>query len=287
MKLLKLITFFAVALSATILPAQKYKVTKTIILPLSVKNINVRSEARNKDVNAFVVLPDDYDKNKDKRYPVIYLLHGLGDNHTTWVVKTKPNLDRVATEHQVIFVCPDGSTSWYWDAPKNPAFKYETFVSKELVEYIDKNYRTIANKNGRAITGFSMGGHGGLWLGFRHPDVFGSCGSMSGGVDFRPFQLIARTAELLGDYASNEKVWDSHTVINQLNKLNAKNMPAIIIDCGTSDFLYEVNEALHKKMLYMKIPHEYITRPGGHSHKYWRDAIDNHIMFFLKRFPKQ
>ncbi len=280
MKLIKLITFALLAFSATILSAQQ------VSIPSNIKAITTQSASMNKDVNVFVVLPEDYDKNKETRYPVIYLLHGFGGNHTTWAVKTKPNLDRLATKHQVIFVCPDGSTSWYWDAPNNPAFKYETFVSKELIEYIDKNYRTIANKNGRAITGFSMGGHGGLWLGFRHPDVFGSCGSMSGGVDIRPFPLNWKMAESLGDYASNESVWDSHTVINQLHKLHPKNMPSIIIDCGTSDFFYEVNEALHKKMLHMRIPHEYITRPGAHTHPYWNNAIDTQIAFFLKRFQR-
>jgi len=60
-------------------------------------------------------------------------------------------------------------------------------VSKELIQWVDENYRTIAERGGRAISGLSMGGHGGLFLGFRHQDVFGACGSMSGGVDIRPF----------------------------------------------------------------------------------------------------
>ena len=280
MKFIKLIIFVLIVFSTTILPA------KELSIPSNVKAITVQSTSMKKDVNVVVVLPEDYDKNKETRYPVIYLLHGFGGNHTTWALRTKPTLHKIATRDNVIFVCPDGSTSWYWDAPKNPAFKYETFVSKELIEFIDKNYRTIASRDGRAITGFSMGGHGGLWLGLRHSDVFGSCGSMSGGVDIRPFPLSWKMAESLGDYANNEDVWNKHTVINQLNKLNPKNMPSIIIDCGTKDFFYEVNEALHQKMLYMRIPHEYITRPGAHTHEYWNNAVDTQIAFFLKRFKR-
>lgn len=142
----------------------------------------------------------------------------------------------------------------------------------------------MKSPKGRAVSGFSMGGHGSLWLGFRHPDVFGACGSMSGGVDIRPFPENWNMKASLGDYADNREIWDSHTVINIVHKLNPKTMPAIIIDCGTSDFFYEVNEALHRKLLYHRIPHDYITRPGGHSHQYWRNAIDYHLVFFLKFF---
>ena len=285
MKLLKFITFVTIILSATILPAQKK--TNAVVIPPTVKHVKADSVSMNKKVDVFVVLPESYEKNQDTRYPVIYLLHGFGGNHTTWALRTKPTLHKVASEYDVIFVCPDGSTSWYWDAPNKSEFKYETFVSKELIKFIDENYRTIPNKNGRAITGFSMGGHGGLWLGFRHTDVFGACGSMSGCADIRPFQNIGKLVENLGSYAENPDIWNKHTVINQLHLLNAKNMPAIIIDCGVADFLYQVNEELHKKMLYMKISHEYITRPGGHSHKYWENAVDYQIAFFTKRFQRK
>ena len=72
----------------------------------------------------------------------------------------KPELPKIADEKGIIFVCPDGKNSWYWDSPKNQAYRYETFVASELVKYTDKNYATIPEKKGRAITGLSMGGHG-------------------------------------------------------------------------------------------------------------------------------
>ena len=279
MKIAKIMFFAAAAFFAAVLGAQN--------LPPNAELAEAPSASMGKKIGVVVVLPKNYTEDAGARYPAVYLLHGFGGDHTTWALKTKPNLHDLASELGVIFVCPDGSTSWYWDAPKDPASRYETFVSKELVEFIDKNYRTIPSAKCRAITGFSMGGHGGLWLGFRHPEVFGMCGSMSGGVDIRPFPLSWKMQESLGPYSDNEGVWDGHTVINQLHRLNAKNMPAIIIDCGTSDFFYDVNEALHKKMLYMKIPHEYVSRPGSHTHEYWRNAIDFQLEFFRKRFQRQ
>lgn len=250
----------------------------------NIEFVKINSPSMKKDVPVTVVLPDSYAKNPDKSYRVVYLLHGCGDDYKGWVTRTKPDLQKVATNCDIIFVCPDGAKSWYWDAPKNPESRYETFASKELVEAIDKQYRIVKSPKGRAVSGFSMGGHGSLWLGFRHPDVFGACGSMSGGVDIRPFPENWNMKASLGDYADNREIWDSHTVINIVHKLNPKTMPAIIIDCGTSDFFYEVNEALHRKLLYHRIPHDYITRPGGHSHQYWRNAIDYHLVFFLKFF---
>ena len=87
----------------------------------------------------------------------------------------------------LIFVCPNGENSWYWDSPLNKDSQFETFVSRELVSYVDGHYRTLPSREKRAITGLSMGGHGALWLAIRHQDVFGAAGSTSGGLDIRPF----------------------------------------------------------------------------------------------------
>ncbi len=83
----------------------------------------------------------------------------------------------------MMIVCPDGGyTSWYFDSPVDSTYRFETFVGTEVPEYMDENYRTIADGRGRAITGLSMGGHGGLFLAFRHADLFSACGSMSGAL---------------------------------------------------------------------------------------------------------
>ena len=171
------------------------------------------------------------------------------------------------------------------DSPKNPAYRYETFVASELVKYTDKSYATIADKKGRAIAGLSMGGHGALWLAICHKDIFGAVGSTSGGVDIRPFPKNWEMSKQLGDYEADKVLWDQHTVITQVDKIKDGDL-ALIIDCGEQDFFLEVNKALHKVLLEKNISHDFITRPGGHNGQYWNNSIDYQILFFDKFFRK-
>lgn len=249
-----------------------------------IDTIEVYSAKMDKKIKNVVVLPSGYDKSK--QFPVIYLLHGYSGHYDTWIKQTKPTLPQEANKWNVIFVCPEGENSWYWDSPVDPKSQFETYVSKELIEYIDKNYSTVASPKGRAITGFSMGGHGGLWLGINHPDVFGACGSMSGGVDIRPFPNNWEMKNRLGTYKENTDRWNSHTVINRLDKIEPNTL-SIIIDCGKDDFFFQVNEELHKAMLYRNIAHDYIIRPGAHTHPYWNNAVDYQIQYFSKFFDQK
>ncbi len=246
-----------------------------------VDTLEVYSPSMKKNIKTVLVLPDDYNKNKP--LPVFYLLHGYSGNYSNWV-KAQAVRDG-ADQYQMIFVCPDGGYgSWYWDSPVDPAFKYETFVAKELVEWVDKNYATIKDRKGRAISGLSMGGHGGLYLGIKHPDVFGACGSMSGGVDIRPFPNNWDIAKRLGRYAEHPARWEEHTVINMLHLIEPNKLK-IIIDCGTEDFFYAINENLHQQLLLRNIQHDYITRPGRHNWEYWENAVYYQILF-MDRFFK-
>lgn len=242
----------------------------------------VKSPSMNKDVKVLYVLPD---QAVYRNCPVVYLLHGYGGNARSWV-SLKLELPRIADEKGIIFVCPDGKNSWYWDSPKNPSYRYETFISSELVEYTDRHYATIPYRKARAISGFSMGGHGALWNAFRHKDVFGAAGSMSGGVDIRPFSKNWEMSGQLGEYDTNKSSWDDHTVVNQLYWIENGDL-ALIIDCGEDDFFLEVNKDLHKRLLNKKIDHDFITRPGGHTGSYWNNSIDYHILFFDKFFHKK
>ena len=253
--------------------------------PENVKVVKVESASMNKKIDVSVVLPESYEKNSDKRYPVIYLLHGYSEDHTAWPINAKPNLQKIASQNDIIFVCPNGGKTWYVDSPAYPEIRYETFVAKELVEFIDKNYRTIATKKGRAITGYSMGGHGALLVCFKHQETFGACGSMAGTLDLR-MKVNDEKIKVLGEYAKNRSAWDDNSVIELLYLLNRVRMPAVIIDCGTEDHLLRENEKVHQKMLDMRMPHDYITRPGKHNREYWGNAIDTQILFFLKFFAE-
>lgn len=246
-----------------------------------VDTVYIRSNAMNKEVKTVCIVPQSRTKML-QRYPVIYLLHGYGGEAKTWV-DMKPELKQIADEKGIIFVCPDGENSWYWDSPKDPTYRYETFVSKEMVEYVDNHYPTLADRHHRAITGLSMGGHGALWNAIRHRDVFGAAGSTSGGVDIRPFPKNWEMSIQLGTKEENPEVWETHTVINQLEGLKDGEL-ALIFDCGFDDIFFKVNNELHRKLLEQKVGHDFISRPGGHNRTYWRNAIDYQILYFDKFF---
>ena len=246
-----------------------------------VDTLAVYSEGMKKNVPVVVITPD----KPAEACPTVYLLHGHGGNAKAWIT-IKPELKEIADREGMIFVCPDGNNSWYWDSPVNPAYRYETFVSKELIQYIDTHYPTRADRTGRAITGLSMGGHGAMWLALRHKDMFGAVASMSGGLDIRPFPNNWGMALLLGAEGENQSsVWDEHTAINQISRLKNGDL-AILFDCGYDDFFFEVNNDFHKKLLKYKIQHDFIVRPGAHNADYWKNSIDYQLLFFKKFFEK-
>lgn len=249
-----------------------------------IDTIYVYSNSMSKDIPAVVVTPNKY--SSSKRYPVVYMLHGYSGSYRDTFLRDDSPAEKLADALGMILVMPDGGfSSWYFDSPIDPTYRYETFISRELVSHIDKNFFTINEPKGRAVTGLSMGGHGALYLAFRHQDVFGAAGSMSGGVDIRPFPLNWDMAKRLGSYAEYPENWEKNTVINLLHLLTAGSL-SIIFDCGTGDFFYQANCRLHENLLYMKIPHQFTSRPGGHDWKYWSDSVEAHLLFFNNFFQK-
>lgn len=258
--------------------------TLTVCKAAVVDTVETYSNVMKKTIKAVVIKPAGYDTMK--QVPVVYLLHGYSDNYGGWVNKAK-GVDKLADEYKVLVVCPDGGySSWYWNSPVDSTYKYETYVADELVKFTDSHYKTIAGKKGRAITGLSMGGHGALYLAIKHPDIFGAAGSMSGGVDIRPFPNNWDMAKRLGTYAASPQNWEQHTVINMLHLIQPNTLQ-LIIDCGTEDFFYEVNQRLHQELLYRNIPHNYITRPGKHDWNYWTNAVKYQFLFMSEFFKKQ
>ncbi len=247
-----------------------------------VDTINIFSPSMQKEIKVIVVTPENY--NINKKHPVIYLLHGFGGNYATWIKINEKDIKETADKKNIIIATPDGGKgSWYFDSPVDNQWKYETFVSKELIETIDKQYSTIQSSKGRGITGLSMGGHGALYLAFKHQNIFGAAGSMSGGVDIRPFPKNWDISKRLGTYAENPENWEKNTVINMLHLLTANSLK-LIIDCGTDDFFYQVNCNLHEKLLERNIPHDFISRPGRHNAEYWKNAVKYQLVFMTDFF---
>ena len=247
-----------------------------------VDTVQTYSASMKKNIKAVVITPDNYANGKE--FPVVYLLHGYGGNYADWITKAK-GFEKNADLFQMIIVCPDGNNSWYLDSPVDDKYKYETYVSNELVKWVDSKYKTIKDRKGRAITGLSMGGHGGLYLAFKHQDVFGAAGSMSGGVDIRPFPNNWDMAARLGKYAEHPENWEKNTVANMLYLLTPNTL-SLIIDCGTDDFFFKVNQNLHEQLMLRNITHDFITRPGSHNWPYWTNAINYQLLFMNSYFKK-
>jgi S-formylglutathione hydrolase FrmB len=238
-----------------------------------------------KNVKCVIITPFNYEKSKEQ-FPVVYLLHGHSGNYAQWL-HVAPQLKNKVDELQIIIVCPDGGfNSWYFDSEIDSSIRYETFISKELVKFIDRRYNTIAKKNGRAITGFSMGGHGALYISIKHKDLYGAAGSISGGVDIRPFPNKWDIKKVLGDTICCDANWQKNTVINVVDSLKNGELK-LIFDCGVDDFFLQVNRNLHQKLLALKIDHDYTERPGAHNPMYWKNSIDYQLLFFNKFFEQQ
>ncbi len=250
----------------------------------AVDTVEIYSQAMQKNFKCVVIRPDAKER-KPAAKPVVYLLHGYSGSYSNWV-SLVPELKDYADEYNLIIVCPDGGySSWYLDSPVDSALRFETYIGKEVPDFIDAHYNTLKARTGRAITGLSMGGHGGLFLGLRHADFFGACGSMSGGVDLRAFPKNWDLQKRLGDTISKADNWKKYSDITIVENY-PKDSLAIIIDCGTEDFFYPVNHALHEKMVKLKIPHDYIERPGKHDWAYWRNAVKYQLLFFNNYFEK-
>lgn len=249
----------------------------------TVDTISVYSNAMKKDIKAVVILPSKYKKLRD--LPVVYLLHGWSGKYSGWI-KESPQLAKTVDEMQIMIVCPDaGFNSWYFDSPVDSTVRYETFITRELVPWIDQHYKSSKDRAFRAIAGLSMGGHGAMYLSIRHKDLFGSAGSMAGGVDIRPFPKNWDLSKKLGDSATHPQNWENYTVMNVVDQLKPGELN-LILDCGIGDFFLPVNRAFHKKLLEMKIDHDYTERPGAHNSKYWGSAVDFQLLFFKKIFDK-
>lgn len=256
-------------------------------LAASVDTLAVASLSMHKTYKIAVVTPDGYAKSKSS-YPVLYLLHGAWGHFSDWLKNTpdKMLVKNLADQYNLIVVLPEGETfGWYLNSPVNPASQFETFVAAEVIPKIDAAYRTVANRQGRVITGLSMGGHGALYLSARHPDLFCAAGSMSGALDveLKNWRLDANgynTFKKLfeGILGTDSTLYPQYSVINLADKMKSNGLK-LMIDCGTEDFLIEPNRELHRRLLYNHTPHDYIERPGGHTWDYWQNALPSHLLF--------
>lgn len=241
----------------------------------------IESKAMNKKIGVTVILPTNY--NKNKKYSVIYALHGWGQSFRTFS-KVK-EIKEMADKYEIIYVFPDGNwNSWYIDSKIKNNSKYSTFISKELVLYIDENYSTFKDRKHRAITGFSMGGFGAFYNGINNNKTFGNIGGISSGVNVQKFQKKWGIWKVIAN-GSDEKLWNEYNIYKIIHKLKEnKEKTNIIMECGESDFFLEVNRELKEKMKELGIEYIYEERKGKHNKKFWKEAMKNQTKFFVEKF---
>ncbi len=249
-----------------------------------VDTVEIHSTAMNKARKAVVIIPGKTKKPKEA-FPTLYLLHGHGGNYSNWIRRV-PQLADYADQYNILIVCPDGEVnSWYFDSPIDSSMRYETYIAREVPAYIEANYPVIKDRKARAISGLSMGGHGGLFLGFRHANFFGACGSMSGALVIEMITRGYGVDQRLGDTANKQR-YIEHSIMKEMENYSKTDSLAIIMDCGTEDFIIAMSRLAHQKMLTLKIPHDYIERPGRHDWRYWGNAIQYQLLFFRNYFDK-
>ncbi|MCF2489056.1 alpha/beta hydrolase family protein [Dyadobacter sp. CY347] len=256
-----------------------------------VDTIQVHSAAMNKTYKAAIVLPESYAKSK-KEFPVLYLLHGGYGHFDDWLRKTPDPMlvKNLADQYNVIIVMPEGEIfSYYIDSPVDPNSKFETYTVKEVIPFIDSKYRTVKDKEGRLITGLSMGGYGALYLSTRHPDQFAAAGAMSGALDPNMTTWNLSPERFKGLTTFLEKTFGPMTpdnylpysVVNMADQIRRNGLP-LVLDVGVEDFLLEPNRELHRRLVYNHTPHDYTERPGGHTWEFWQAALPSQLMFFSK-----
>jgi S-formylglutathione hydrolase FrmB len=207
----------------------------------------------------------------------MYLLHGLSDDQTIWLRRTR--LELYLAGKPLIVVMPDGGRGFYTNHEQGP--RWAEHVAVELPTMIEKTFPAIAAREGRFVGGLSMGGYGGLRLGLGYPDRFASAHSHSGAVLFgsKPQELPER-ALIVGSNPAGS----GHDVLTLANNAKAAgNLPRLRIDCGVDDFLIEDNRSLHQSFTEMQIPHEYQEFPGSHNWDYWDEHIKEAIEFHLRK----
>jgi len=258
-------------------------------------NLSMTSKILKMERKYAIYLPPDYETSQ-RSYPVLYLLHGAGDDQTGWVqfgeilnIAGKAINEGKATP--MIVVMPDANTGkrGYVNGIKGD-WRYEDFFFEEFMPFIEKAYRIKGEKRYRAIAGLSMGGEGTFIYALHHPELFSAACPLSAAtgpasVDEMKNYMLWQGTENVSD-AEKKAYFEKYSVLSLINNMKDDQKKAVrwYIDCGDDDFLYEGNSLAHIAMRKKEIPHEYRTRDGGHTWTYWRTALPTVLEFVSMSF---
>lgn len=241
-----------------------------------------------------IYLPPDYETSQ-RSYPVLYLLHGGGDDQTGWVqfgevlhITDKAIKEGKATA--MVIVMPDANTvkRGYNNDPKGN-WQYEDFFFEEFMPFIENNYRIKTEKRYTAISGLSMGGGGTFTYALRHPELFVAACPMSASCGPLTMDDAKKRLSRSSESYSNKEIemyYNDQNVLKLIENLpeDKKNDIRWYIECGDDDFLYEGNSLVHIAMRKREIKHEFRIRDGAHNWTYWREALPVVLEFVTMSF---
>jgi len=259
-------------------------------------NLALKSQILKGDRKYAVYLPPDYETSQ-RSYPVLYLLHGGGDDQTGWVQfgEVQHIADRSireGTATPMIIVMPDANTGrrgYFNDV--NGEWLYEDFFFKEFIPFIERTYRIRGEKRYRAVAGLSMGGGGSFMYALHRPDMFSSAAPLSAAVgpltvEELKSRMASQNQPIRVSDAEVDAYWRRHNAVSLVNAVpdDQKNAVRWYIDVGDDDFLYEGNSLVHIAMRKKGIPHEFRIHDGGHTWTYWRNALPTVLTFVSQAF---
>lgn len=257
-------------------------------------NLSLKSEILKMDRKFAIYLPPGYETS-ERSYPVLYLLHGGGDDQTGWVqfgevehIADKAINEGTATP--MIIVMPDADTGrrGYFNNVNNE-WRYEDFFFEELMPYVEQKYRIKTNKRFRAVAGLSMGGGGSFFYAMHHPELFSSACPLSASVRNSTLEEFKAGIDRGNDKYTDAQLkayyarQNAPTVIENMKVEDMKSVKWYF-SIGDDDFLYEGNSVVHIALRKKEVPHEFRIADGSHSWKYWRMELPNVLSFVSDTF---
>ena len=258
-------------------------------------DLSMKSEILNAERKFAIYLPPDYESSS-RSYPVLYLLHGSGDDQTGWVqfgevLRITDKAIKSGKATPMIIVMPDAHTGQRgYNNDINGEWNYEDFFFEELMPHVEQQYRIKKEKRFRAISGLSMGGGGSFIYALHHPELFSSAAPMSAYVG--PLTIedlkgnIERNSKEKYSDALLQSYFEQHNAVELVKNMTKDEVSSVrwYIDCGDDDFLFEGNSLVHIEMKKKEIPHEYRVRDGAHNWTYWRESLPEVLEFISQAF---
>ncbi len=272
-----------------------------ILLPVTVcaqreppvDRFELKSDLLGRSINYQILYPVQYQypDKKEKRFPVLYLLHGVTGASSNWIERTR--VANYATRYDLFIVMVEGGNGWYTDSATVPLDKYESYILKELIPEVERRFRVSRDRGGRAIAGLSMGGYGALKFGLKNPEIFALAASMSGAFGAaswtekevrNPGPILDSILKTFGALGSPTRAAnDLFKLVRDVRPERISELPFLYVDCGTEDFLFSINRDFAALLVERKIAHEYRHLPGDHNWQYWDRQLEEILKLSAQR----